>query len=294
MDDTNPAGGTDPAAPPAAAPPAAPPANPAWYANLDPETLAYVQSKKVDALPNWTDAFKQVADFHKQAEAYIGIPADQRLRAPNPTDSASVNAFWEKFGAQTEPGKYDLSGIKFSDGTDLDPQFVTTVQTLAHKHHLPLEATQALAKDFTGFLEAQDKAEAEATQARLTEQRTNLQKLWGPNYQANLALADLAAKRVGLDVDAAALLGEKVGVDKVLEALRKIGAATSEDSFVASNPNSQGAPPMTVIEGREKLNALQADKEFGARLIAGDVAAKKEWDIVFASAHPDLIAAAAA
>ena len=77
------------------------------------------------------------------------------------------------------------------------------------------------------------------------------------------------------------------------EALRKIGANTSEDSFVAGNPMQGATPPMTVVEARETLTVLQGDREFGKRLIDGDLAAKKQWDAAFAAAHPDLIAAAA-
>lgn len=277
-------------------PPVVPPADPpaAWHAGMDADTLAYIQSKKLDGVADWKEAFANVAKFHRDAEAYIGIPPDQRLRTPNPNDSASVKAFWNKFGVPEAADKYDLSAVKFADGSDLDPEFVSGFRNTLLENNIPAAAAAKVTEAFIKHMDAADVAETEAAKTQLAEAQTRLKTLWGANYNANMTLADQAAKRIGLDVDAAALLSEKVGADKVLEALRKVGAATREDSFVAGNPHQGSAPPMTVVEARETLTMLQGDKEFGARLINGDLAAKKQWDAAFAAANPDLIAAAAA
>lgn len=268
----------------------------AWHAAFasDPDTQAYITSKGLDKLPNIADAFKQVAEFHRQAEGYIGIPQDQRLRAPNPADPASVKAFWSKFGVPETVDKYDLSGVKFTDGSDLDPGFVNTVAAAAHKFNIPVEAAQGFAKEFTGFLEAQDAAETAATKTALETSRAALQKEWGANYAANMQLADLAAKRLGVDVDTAALLSEKIGADKVLEMFRKIGAASSEDSFVASPNKEGGQPPVTITEAKQTLAARLQDKAWGAKVLAGDYEANKEYTMLMQAANPDLYAAAAA
>ncbi len=258
---------------------------------MDPETLAYITSKKLDGVADWREAFSNVAKFHRDAEAYIGIPADQRLRAPNPTDPASVKAFWAKFGVPEAADKYDLSAVKFADGRELDPAFATGLRNALLENNIPAAAAAKIAETFVKHQDATDVAGLEATKAQLVEAQTRLKTLWGANYAANLQLADQAAKRIGLDVEAAALLSEKVGADKVLEALRKVGAATGEDTFVPGNPMQGLTPPMTVVEARETLSILQADKEFGARLINGDFAAKKQWDAAFAAANPDLVAA---
>ena len=274
---------------PAAAVVAAPP----WHAGFDADTLAYVQAKKLDGMPNINEAFAHVAKFHRDAEAYIGIPADQRIRTPNPNDPASVKAFWNKFGTPENAEGYDLSGVKSAAGQDIDPGLATALRNTLYEHNIPASAAPKVAEAFVKHMDATEAAQMTATEGQLAAQQAALKLLWGPNYDANINLADQAAKRIGLDVQGAALLAEKVGADKVLEVLRKIGANTSEDSFVAGNPMQGATPPMTVVEARETLTVLQGDREFGKRLIDGDLAAKKQWDAAFAAAHPDLIAAAA-
>ena len=282
-----------PPPPPPAAPP--PPVDPAssWYSGFDADTQAYVTSKGLDKLA-FPEAFKQVAEFHRQAEGFIGIPADQRLRAPNPADPASVKAFWSKFGVPETAEGYDLSGVKFSDGKDIDPAFAAQVRTAAHQLNIPVEAAQKLAGEFVKYQESTIAAGDATLKAALETSRANLVREWGPNYQANLALADLAAKRLGVDVDTAALLSEKVGADKVLEMFRKIGAASGEDTFVVSPNKEGGVAPVTITEARQTLDARKADPEWGKKLLAGDYETNQEYARLMRSAHPDLYAAAEA
>ena len=275
-------------------PPAAPPT--AWHAAFasDPDTSAYITAKGLDKLPDFNEAFKQVAAFHRQAEGYIGVPEAERLRAPNPADPAAVKAFWQKFGVPETADKYDFSTVKRADGTDIDPAFATSLRTAAHQLNIPVEAAQRLASEVVKFQDAQAASQTEATKAALETAKANLVREWGPNYQANLQLADLAAKRLGVDVDTAALLSEKVGADKVLEMFRKIGQATSEDSFVASPNKEGGQPPVTITEAKQTLASRLADKEWGAKVLAGDYEATREFTKLQQAANPDIWAAAAA
>ena len=235
-----------------------------------------------------------MAAFHRQAEGYIGIPQDQRLRAPNPADPASVKAFWSKFGVPETAQAYDFSTVKRADGTDIDPAFATSLRTAAHQLNIPLEAAQKLAGEVVKFQDGQSAAQLAATKTTIEAAKAALTKEWGPNYAANLQLADLGAKRIGLDVDAAALLAEKVGADKVLEALRKVGAATGEDTFVISPNKETGTTPVTITEASQMLASRLQDKDWGAKVLAGDFEANAEYTRLFQAAHPDLYAAAAA
>lgn len=288
-----PAEGDPPIVPPATDP-APPPA--AWHAAFaaDPDTQAYITSKGLDKLPSIADAFKQVTAFHKQAEGYIGIPQDQRLRAPNPADPASVKAFWSKFGVPDTADKYDFSTVKRADGSDVDANLIAAARTAAHQLNVPAEAAQKFVGEFVKFQDSQAAAAETATKTALEAARANLQKEWGPNFGANLALADQAAKRLGVDVETSALLAEKIGADKVLEMFRKIGAATAEDTFVISPNKSGTTAPVTITEAKQTLDARKSDPEWGKKLIAGDYETNQEYQRLMRSAHPDLYAAAEA
>jgi len=271
--------------------PAPAPAPAAWHASFaaDPDTAAYIAAKGLDKLPDLGAAFAQVAAFHRQAEGYIGVPESERVRLPNPADPASVKAFWSKVGVGETPAAYDFSAAK-----GLDPALATAIQNVAHEANVPVAAAQRIAAALADHNEKSTAAELTQTQERLTAQRAELQRQWGPNYNANLQLADQAARRLGVDVDTAALLGEKIGTDKVLEMFRKIGAATAEDTFVLS-PNKEGAqPPTTIADANYQLEALHGDSEWVKRFLAGGHAEQAQHAKLFQAAHPDLYAAAAA
>lgn len=289
LDDNAGAGGTEnqpPPPPPAALPPAA------WHADFaaDPDTAAYITAKGLDKVTDWKEAFKTVAQSHRQAEQYIGAPADQLVKLPKADDPNAVRAFWQRMGAPAEPAGYDLTGVKRPDGTDLQPEFANFVRQTAADLNLPAEYAPKVAAKVLDFLQSQDVARETQAKEGIEVSRANLQKLWGPNYNANLALADQAAKRLGVDVDTAAILGEKIGADKVLEMFRKIGVASSEDTFVASPNKEGGDAPVTIVEAKQQLDQLKADKEWGAKLIAGDVPTNREYQKLMRSAYPDLYA----
>jgi hypothetical protein len=279
--------------PPIVPAPAPAPAPAAWHAAFasDPDTAAYITSKGLDKLPSINDAFKQVSEFHKQAEGYIGIPASERLRAPNAADPAAVKAFWAKFGVPDTSEGYDFSTMKRADGSDIQPELAGAMRAAAHQANVPTEAAQKLLGEVVKFQDGQAAAAAQATKTALETARANLTREWGPNYSANLALADRAAKALGVDVDTSALLAEKLGADKVLEMFRKIGASTAEDTFVSSPNKEGGDAPVTITEAKQTLDARKSDPEWVKKLIAGDYQVNQEYQKVMRSAYPDLYAA---
>ena len=87
-----------PGALPAQPPPAAPNASASWYDGIPTETLGWLQNKGVE-LANPKDALIRIADQYRSAERYIGVPADQLLRIPQPNASdADRRAFLTKLG----------------------------------------------------------------------------------------------------------------------------------------------------------------------------------------------------
>jgi len=59
-----------------------------------------------------------------------------------------------------------------------------------------------------------------------------------------------------------------------MEMFRKIGAGTSEDTFVE---DGRLGSPATAANAQERLNELQNDSAWRTRLLAGDAAAKREF-----------------
>lgn len=273
--------------PPAVAPPVPPVA--AWHAGLDGDTLAYVTANGL-AEKSAQEAFATAARSHREAQNFIGIPKDQLLRMPSADRPDDARAFWQKLGAPADPTGYDFTGVKPATG-ELDVALADSLRAAAAANNLPVPAAQAVLAAVVKHQETVAQAALDATKATLATQQAALRTAWGQNYDANLGIADRTAKALGIDVETASLLGEKVGADKVLEMFRQIGAKMGEDTFVAS-PNREGDVPKTLGEAQGHLAMLKADPDFGKRLLAGGAKETLEWNKAFAAAHPELMAAA--
>lgn len=259
----------DPAAAAAAAGGASP-----WHTGLEGELLGHVQNKgwhQLDAAA----AAKAIAQAHREAERHIGVPADQVLRMPKAdAPEADWAAFYAKLGKPAAATDYDLSAVKFSDGSELSADAVAFAQNTAHALHLPKEAGAKLAAEIAKFLdgaETSDRAEAEA---KLTTEKAELAKEWGPNAEANLFVAKQAALKLGVPVEAINALEGQVGYAAVMKMFQKIGTSIGEAKFISNNG------PAGDIVTREQALArkaeLMADAAWQKKYFEGDATANRE------------------
>jgi len=231
------------------------PVGPAWYeGKVDAETLGHWQNR------GWhTKSAEEVAieatKAHREAERFIGAPANELLRMPKAdADAVTLQSFWGRLGAPNDKTGYDLSGVKFADGTPLDDAFVQTFRETAASLHLPKDAAAGVAQAFVKFLDNADMAEATEHSAALQTERDALAKSWGPNYNANLLVAQNTARALGLDPDTVGALEKQIGYTKVLEMFRTIGTKIGEDKFVSGN-----SPAGPGVMTREQAVASKAD-----------------------------------
>jgi hypothetical protein len=267
-----PAGGGDVAAAAAAA--AAASAG-AWHAGLDAETLGYAQNRGLtDKTP--AEAFAAAAKAHREAEKFVGAPADQILRLPkDAADEAGYKALYSRLGVPDSADKYDLTAVKFSDGTDVDPAFSDFVKTTALARNLTQSQAQALAGDFVKFLEGNDQKEIAEAEAKIFGERALLDKEWGVNKEANLFIAKQAVQKLGINPEAVAALEGKVGYADVMKMFQKIGVAMGEDKFIANgNPKIGGS--LTREQAVDQKAALMSDSAWVARYMNGDREANRE------------------
>jgi len=88
------------------------------------------------------------------------------------------------------------------------------------------------------------------------------------------------ARRLGIVPEAIQALEGQIGYAAVMNAMRKIGMGTSEDTFVergASGGTAQTVGVTTREGAVARLNELKADKAWGAKLLSGDAATRREW-----------------
>lgn len=245
-----------------------------WHAGIDAEILGHWQNKgwKVDDPKEIAlNATRQA----REAEKHFGVPADQLLKMPKAdAKPEDLKAFWGRLGA-ADAKDYDFSTVKFN-GEPLQDALVSTMRDAMAQAYVPKDRAPAIVAAVVKYLENTDKAAADIATAKLVEEKAKLDKNWGVNKDFNHLKAMEGARRLGITPEAVKALEGQIGYAAVMEAMRKIGAGTSEDTFVERGTTGTGTP--TTREGAQaRLNELMADPAWGKRLTAGDAAATNEW-----------------
>jgi hypothetical protein len=169
---------------------------------------------------------------------------------------------------------YDFSGVKFSDGTELDAAFTDKMRSAFADARVPKDRAPTVTKAVVEYLEEADKAETTERTAKIDAEKAELKKNWGPNYDLNKLRAMEGAKRLGITAEAITALEGQVGYSAVMEAMRKIGAGTSEDAFIEGKGSNSN--PMTQQGAMARKAELMADKDWAARYLKGGAAEKRE------------------
>ena len=259
------------------APPPAAPAAKAWFEGMEAETLGHLQNRGWDKLEP-KDAVAAAIKAHKEAERFVGAPADQLLRIPtDPKDEAGWKALRMRLGAPNEAKEYDFSTVKYADGSALDEGFATKLREAAYQRGLAKDDAAFIADTFAKYQDGKSlSAKAEAT-AKLEADKAGLREDWGKAYDANLFVAQQAAAKLGVAPEAIAALEGQVGYRAVMKLFQAVGAKTGEDVFV-NNPNPGAPGVMGPAQAEARIADLKADSAWVARYLNGDVNARREMD----------------
>lgn len=250
-----------------------------WFDGIDGETIGHWDNKgwkKDDPKALATELTKA----WKGLEKHFGVPADQLIKLPkDTTDEAGWKAVHQRLGAPAEAKDYDFSTVKFADGSELDQGFVDPLRAVFHKSGVPKEAASEIVKSVVKFMDGADATETTARQAAAQQGRADLQKEWGQNFEFNRLTAMQGAKRAaGTDEGGAKLVDsmeQAIGYKATMEFFRKIGAGTSEDTFVDS---SSSGNPTTMNGAKARLAELRSDPDFSRRYLSGDKKAVDEMN----------------
>jgi len=252
------------------------PAPTPWHTGVDAEILGHWQNKGY-SLDDPKNVAIEVTKQARELQKHFGVPADRIIKLPEkPDDEAGWSTVWQRLGAPKDAKEYDFANIKFTDGTELESSFTDTMRATFAKAHVPKETAAEVTKAVIKYLESADTEEAAAKGAALATEKAALAKNWGNKFEFNKLTAQQGAQRLGVTEEEIGKLESVVGYAKVMEMFRRIGAATSEDTFV----EGRGSPSNNVatVEGaKARLAELMADQDWGSRLLKNDAAAVREW-----------------
>ena len=242
-----------------------------WFDGADAETVGYLQNRGLDKLPPNEAALKAVG-FHREAEKFLGAPADKLARLPkDEADVATRDALWTKLGRPTKPEEYD-----FSEAGEVPPEFKAWMAATYHKNGLTKAQVAGIMRETVARLKSENETRSVAQQAKLQEEDAKLNTEWGARKAANELVATRTMEKLGYtkeDVDA--LISVR-GRAAVYRQFHNLGAKIGEDEFVRSEGPAGGA--MTKEQAIERISALKADKAFRQRYLNGDVEARKQMN----------------
>ena len=215
----------------------------------------------------------------KEAERFVGMPKDEIVRLPKQPSPEDLGALYTRLGRPADAKGYDLTNVKFKDGTPLDEPFANHVREIAFKHGLPASAGAELAQSLVQFAEAADAADTATSSAALLTEREALKNQWGANMQQNMMIAQNAVRALGLDPAVVNTLEGAVGYSKVMEMFRNIGARIGEDRYIANDQG--GTRPngvMTANQATARKTELKNDPVWVKKFLDNDVEARREME----------------
>ena len=241
------------------------PAGAKWFDTFDDTLKNYIATRGL-AEKDPATAFAETAKAHQEAQAYIGVPSEQLLRLPK-ADAAPEewDAVYERLGYVKDAKAYTLDGVKFADGSEVDDSFRSFIQTQAQALKLSPAAATKLAAETVAYLEKAEQGASSEDQIAAVRAAEQLRQSWGPNYEANMVIADRAYLAMQAAAgftpeqmrDSMTKLRDVQGTEGVMQILLAVGQRLGEHGFI--DPGKTPADPNALIASREQAVARKAE-----------------------------------
>lgn len=239
-----------------------------WYEGADAEMVGHLQARGLDK-KTAAEAALSEAKAYREAAKLIGAPPESMVRIPKEANDAEGWAkVHERLGVPSDPAKYDFSGVKFADGSELTEDFTKELRASVSAAKLSADGAKEIAKFVVKQIETQEAQETAEYASKLAVEKDTLKKNWGSSFNQNLVVAQNAAKTLGIQSDEITALESQIGYSRVMEMLRNIGARTGEDKFIT---NQATGLAMTKETAQAELDLLVNDTDFFAKYQRGDV-----------------------
>ena len=240
-----------------------------WFDTFDAETKGYIQNKGLDE-KTATEAFLEASKFHREAEKFVGAPANELLRLPKDPNAPEWKGIWERLGKPKEATEYDFAAVKRAGDKPLDQALADTLRQAAFNSNLSKDGAARLTTEIVKYLDSSESAKAALEADKLATEKTELKKNWGANEAANMVIAKAAAGALGVKPEAVAALEKVVGYAQVMDMFRVIGTKIGEDKFIMSQGgNNTGI--MTREQAVSEKADLMKDKAWSKRYLDGGV-----------------------
>lgn len=234
-----------------------------WATKItDAEVKGYFENRGLHTKPI-EEALLSTAKAHREAEKFVGAPANEIVRLPKPTATPAEKAeFYSKLGRPADMKDYDFSGIK-------DEALATKLREGAFQNGLSKDAAGAIAKSVAEHMEKLAGDDAAKKAGILAENKAELAKQWKGHEIANKDTAQKGAALLGVQPAEVEALESVIGYAKIMEMFRRVGAGMSEDTIPAGGGG--GGQVLTLDGAKTRKAELMADAAWRGRFLSGGV-----------------------
>lgn len=247
------------------------PARPEWATTLDDDSFSMIQNKGWDRAE---DPIGSIVKAYQNLERLRGVSADKLAKIPNWDNQDEVAEFRARLGVPEAADQYESPEVWVGENQLNAGELAPISLALGHTPQQHAQFAQAVG-EYLGAVQVQQQ---EARNAQLSAEKVELERAWGPALEENMLAANRAKERFGISDEQVDAFESAIGYRATIEHLSQIGRALGEHKSGLDAAETSARPfGLTRDAAAAEIKALQSDREFFAKLKAGDTAAKARW-----------------
>ena len=253
-----------------------------WHSGFDTETAGWLENRGLTKLDEKA-AIPELVKGFRNAEKFIGAPADKLLRLPDfdKADKVELDQFYNKLGRPQDPKDYN---IKVPEG--VPTEFSDWAKGMFHEAGVNSRQAEQITAKWNEYVSGAEGQSKEAQQQQVKDQEASLKHEWGDAYDKQMSIAKNAATSIGMTSEKVDKLQTALGYDGVMKMMADIGAKIGESGFVSGDSSTSFNGALTPAQAVSKISVLQGDKDWTAKYLAGNAEARAEMTRLQAMAYP--------
>lgn len=249
-----------------------------WLPNADEATTGYLQNK------GWKSPTELLSSYQNLEKLFGADKAGNTVVLPKENSTPEeLSNFYNKLGRPSDASGYKIP-VPEKGG---DPEFAKVAAGKFHELGLSKAQGEKLAEWYNGMAATSISARETQTTQTFQSDEASLRTAWGAAYDQNKVSAQNAVAALGLDSATIDKLQGSLGHKGTMELLAKIGAKSTEGSFVTGETSNSFGNVQTPAQAKDNIRSLMNDKDFSAKYIKGDADAVAKMKLLHSYAYPE-------
>lgn len=229
-----------------------------WFEGFqNAEVKSFAQAK------GW-EGPEQAIDSYRNLEKLAGVPAERLLKLPEKPDAPEWVDVWGRLG---RPAKAEEYGLKVPEGSD--PEFAKAASGWFHEAGIPKGAAAKLNEKWNAYMDGLIKAEDVRVKQKMDAEMGTLKSEWGQEFDARSELGRRSGREFGVTEDQFKAIEGAIGTAATMKMFHSIGTKLAEPKNLESDQGQGTSFGMTPEQAKQRIVALQGDKDWIGRYLAG-------------------------